>query len=84
MVRIRLARFGRRHRPWYRIGAYDAKTARCGRCLEFLGTYDPTLAENDKKVILDRERVVWWLDHGAQPTQTVARILKLHGIYSAK
>lgn len=84
MVRIRLTRFGRRNRAFFRIGAFDSRSARDGKCLEYLGTYDPLEPDDEKKVKLNRERVIWWLEHGAQPTEAVERILKYHGIYTTK
>ena len=82
MVRLRLKRFGRRRRPYYRIAAFDARAPRDGRAIdESLGTYDPLEASNDKKVTLNRERIIHWLERGAQPTDAVANILKKNGIY---
>ncbi len=83
MVRIRLKRFGRKNRPYYRIAAFDARAQRDGRALdEELGVYDPFEPDNAKKVSLNRERIVAWLDKGAQPTRAVAGILKKNGIYA--
>lgn len=82
MVRLRLKRLGRQHRPFYRIAAFDARAPRDGRSIdEGLGTYDPLQADNDKKVALNRERILYWLDRGAQPSDAVANILKKNGIY---
>ncbi len=82
MVRLRLKRLGRRHRPYYRIAAFDARAPRDGRAIdEGLGTYDPLEPHDDKKVTLNRERIVHWLERGAQPTEAVASILKKNGIY---
>ena len=82
MVRIRLKRLGRRHRPCYRLAAFDARAPRGGRAIdESLGTYDPLEADNDKKVALNRERILHWLDRGAQPSDAVASILKKNGIH---
>ena len=75
-VKIRLKRLGRRHRPFYRIGAFDTRTARDGRCLEELGTYDPQNKNEDQQVTLKVDRIVHWLQQGALPTETVASILK--------
>jgi len=83
VVRIRLKRLGRKNRPYYRIAAFDAHAPRDGRALdEELGSYDPLESDNSKKVTLNRERIIAWLDKGAQPTQVVAKILKQNGIYS--
>ena len=51
-VRLRLKRMGRHRRPFYRIAAFDSRTARDGRCLEVLGTYDPLVADEAKQVEL--------------------------------
>jgi len=83
VVRIRLKRLGRKHRPYYRIAAFDARAPRDGKALdEDLGRYDPLEPDNDKKVTLNRERIIAWLDKGAKPTQAVAAILKKNGIYT--
>ena len=83
MVRIRLKRLGRKNRPHYRIAAFDGRAPRDGRSLdEELGIYDPLEPDNTKKVTLNRERIVAWLDKGAQPTRAVAAILKKNGIYA--
>ncbi|MEX0886916.1 MAG: 30S ribosomal protein S16 [Phycisphaeraceae bacterium] len=80
MVRIRLKRFGRRNRPFYRITAMDRRAQRDGRTIEDLGWFDP-LAQGDKKSIhFDRERVEYWLGVGAQPTETVAALLRKNGV----
>ena len=82
MVRIRLKRVGRTSTPLYRIVAADARSPRDGRALdEGLGTYDPRQEDNDKKVVLHRERILHWLERGAQPSLTVRNILKKNGIY---
>ncbi|MFW6107249.1 MAG: 30S ribosomal protein S16 [bacterium] len=82
MVRLRLKRLGRRNRPHYRIAAFDARSARDGKALdEDLGSYDPLVADDTQKVRLNRERIIFWLDRGAQPTEAVANILKRNGIY---
>ncbi len=75
MVKIRLARFGAKKRPFYRIVAAHGEFQRDGRFLEILGTYDPK-AENEKKVNLKSDRVTFWLDKGAQPTDTVKQLIK--------
>ena len=79
-VRIRLKRMGRRNRPFFRICAFNAREERDGRSIEQLGTYDPMEKEEEKKVVLKKERVEYWLSVGAQPTETVASILKKNGI----
>ncbi len=80
MVKIRLKRMGRRGRAFFRICAFDAREERDGRSIEQLGTYDPMEKDESKKVVLKRERVEYWLSVGAQPTETVASILKKNKI----
>jgi len=82
-VRIRLQRLGRRHRPFYRIGVCDARVPRDGRLIEKLGYYDPLAKEEEKQVVLKEERIRYWLSQGAQPSKTVADILKRKGILAA-
>ncbi|MCF6157133.1 MAG: 30S ribosomal protein S16 [wastewater metagenome] len=79
-VRLRMMRMGRRNRPYYRIGAFDAREERDGRAIENLGTYDPIESDKEKQVTLKKERVEYWLKVGAKPTESVASILKRFGI----
>lgn len=79
-VRLRLKRFGRRHRSFYRLGAMDSRAPRDGKVIEELGWYDPQAAEADKQVSLNRERIEYWLSVGAQPSDTVRDLLKRQGI----
>jgi small subunit ribosomal protein S16 len=82
-VRIRLARFGAKKRPFYRIVAADARAPRDGRFLERLGTYAPLLpADDPKRVVLNEERIRYWLSQGAQPSDRVHRFLFKAGIVS--
>ena len=78
-VRIRMKRLGRRHRPFYRVCARDARTARNGRVIEELGTYDPMVKETDARVRLNNERIDYWLGVGAQPSENVAVLIKKYG-----
>ncbi len=80
MVKIRLKRMGRRGRAFFRICAFDAREERDGRSIEQLGTYDPMEEDESKKVVLKRDRIEYWLSVGAQPTETVASILKKNKI----
>ncbi|MFK7758684.1 MAG: 30S ribosomal protein S16 [Phycisphaerales bacterium] len=75
MVRIRMQRFGRTHRPFYRINAIDQQTRRNGRVLENLGHYDPMEKDQDKQVVLKIEEIKAWLAKGAQPSDTVRDML---------
>lgn len=78
---IRMARGGRRNLPFYRIVVTDKRMPRDGRYIEKLGTYDPRLAANDeKRVVLNQERIQYWLSQGAKPSDRVARFLSQAGI----
>ena len=79
-VRIRLKRMGRTNRPSYRIVAADARSKRDGKELEILGSYDPLVVDKEKQVALKRERIQYWLGVGAQPSDTVAGMIKRAGI----
>ncbi len=80
MVKLRLKRMGRRNRAFFRLCAFDAREERDGRSIEQLGTYDPMEKDESKKVVLKRDRIEYWLSVGAQPTETVASILKKNKI----
>lgn len=80
-MKIRLARGGSKKRPFYSIVATDSRMPRDGRFLEKLGTYNPLLAkDNEKRVVMNMERVQHWLSEGAQPTDRVARFLEAAGV----
>ncbi len=78
MVVLRLKRMGRRHRPFYRINAMDKRAPRDGRVIEQLGWYDP-IAPDDRQLSVKIDRVDYWLSVGAQPSRTVATLLKRVG-----
>lgn len=78
-VKIRMKQMGRKHRPFYRICAVDSRNPRDGRVIEELGTYDPMVPDTDARVVLNPERVSYWLGVGAQPTEKVAVLLKKYG-----
>ena len=80
MVRIRLTRAGRRNQRRWRIAAFDRRTRRDGRAIEYLGSYNPEAEKDQDKVSLNRERVQYWLSKGAQPTATVVSLLKKQGV----
>ncbi len=77
-VKIRLARFGKKNQPFYRIVACDESEKRNGNFIEILGTYDPLPIIS--AVSLKNERVSHWLKNGAQPTDTVRTLLKKRGL----
>jgi small subunit ribosomal protein S16 len=78
-VRLRMKRFGRANRPFWRLCAAEKRFARDGRVIEELGHYDPLLPDTEKLKI-HRDRVVHWLKLGAQPTDTVAQFLSHMGL----
>ena len=81
-VKIRLARRGRTHRPFYSIVIADARAPRDGKNLGKIGTYDPT--QHPAPVKLDIEKALEWLRKGAQPTSTVRNILSSQGVFLKK
>ena len=84
-MKIRLARGGSKKRPFYSIVAADSRMPRDGRFKEKLGTYAPMLAKDDEnRVKMNMERVQYWLDQGATPTDRVARMLEAAGTLPKK
>jgi len=79
-VKLRMTRMGRRHRPFFRINAIDSRTPRDGRTVENLGHYDPIEKDPAKQLVLNLDRVKYWLEKGAIPSDTVAEILNRQGI----
>ncbi len=78
---MRLSRGGRKNRPFYRIVVADKRMPRDGRYIERLGTYNPLLADNDdNRVQLVEDRIKYWLEKGAQPSERVALFLGKAGI----
>jgi small subunit ribosomal protein S16 len=71
---------GRRHRPFFRINAVDSRTPRDGRVIEKVGHYDPLEKDVTKQIVLNRERIEFWLGQGAIPSDTVSEILLRNGI----
>ena len=76
MVRIRLKRMGRTHRPFYRISVMDAHMKRDGKTIEDIGHYDPMVPDKSQRLELNLERLDYWLGVGAQPTEKVAVLIK--------
>ena len=74
MLAIKLMRTGAKKRPSYRVVVKEKKSKRDGACLENLGTYNPT--RQPAEIKLKAERVKYWLERGAQPTDTVSRLIK--------
>ncbi|WP_424944231.1 30S ribosomal protein S16 [Aliiroseovarius crassostreae] len=84
-MKIRLARGGSKKRPFYRVVAADSRMPRDGRFIEKLGTYNPLLPkDSEERVKLDMERVQYWLDQGAQPSDRVSRFLEAAGVLAKK
>jgi small subunit ribosomal protein S16 len=71
---------GRRHRPFFRICAFDSHTARDGRPIEELGHYDPMSKNPETQTVLDKSRVRYWLSVGAQPSAKVQVLLNKQGV----
>lgn len=80
MVRLRFKRFGRTHKPFYRLCAIDQRAPRDGAAIEELGWYDPTNPDAEKQTSLDLERIRHWIGTGAQPSETVSDLLVKHGV----
>ena len=79
-VKLRLMRMGKKKQPTYRVVAADSRSPRNGRFIEIIGTYEP---RQDPSVInIDNERAVHWLSKGAQPTDRVAKLLKISGAWT--
>lgn len=78
MIRIRLQRKGRKKRPFYHIVAADSRSPRDGRIIERLGRFD-NVSEN-KFIEIDEDRVMYWLNTGAQPTDAVRNLLRNQGL----
>ena len=80
-LKIRLARAGAKKRPFYRLVIADSRSPRDGRFIEIVGTYNPILPKGDeKRVILETERIQHWLSKGAQATDRVLRFLDAAGL----
>lgn len=80
MVKLRFKRFGRTHHPFYRLNAIDQRSPRDGKAIEQLGHYDPMNKDEAKQFTFKEDRVRYWLSVGAQPSETVANLLKKAGI----
>lgn len=80
-VKLRLMRMGKKKQPVYRVVAADSRSPRDGRFIEILGTYEPRAEPS--RVVINNDRVVHWLRSGAQPTDTVARLLAQSGAIEA-
>jgi small subunit ribosomal protein S16 len=78
---IRMTRGGRKNRPYYRIVVADKRAPRDGRFIEKLGSYDPLLKSDHKdRVVLNAERIAYWIGQGAKPSDRVARFMGQAGL----
>ncbi len=82
MIKLRLRRMGAKKKPSYRIVVADARAKRDGRFIEIVGIYNPLTDPTTLRV--EGERVRYWLGQGAQPTERVAKLLKIQGITDAE
>ena len=71
---------GRSHRAFFRLHVVDSRSPRDGRVIEQLGHYDPIEKDKEKQIVLNVERATYWMDKGAQPSQTVSSLLKRKGV----
>jgi small subunit ribosomal protein S16 len=81
-VKIRLRRTGRKKQPMYRIVIADSHSPRDGKFIEVVGQYAPR--SGDTALNLQAERVNYWLDNGAQPTDTVRSLLRKAGVLKTR
>jgi small subunit ribosomal protein S16 len=79
-VKIRLARHGAKKRPFYRIVVANIESPRDGRFLEVVGTYNPL--PDPSEVNLKDDRIQYWIEQGAEPTDTVRNLLKKQGLFA--
>jgi small subunit ribosomal protein S16 len=79
-VKIRLARFGTKKKPFYRVVVADSSFPRDGRFIERVGTYDPR--KDPPEIKLKEDRIIAWIKKGARPTETVEQLLKKGRVFS--
>ena len=79
-VKLRLKRMGSKQKPFYRVVAADSRSPRDGRFIETVGTYNPIKSEDN--LTINEERALYWLNNGAQPTDTVKNILSKTGVWA--
>jgi small subunit ribosomal protein S16 len=78
-VKLRLMRMGKKTQPTYRVVAADSRSPRNGRFIEVVGTYEPR--QEPSVITIDNDKAVAWLRKGAQPTETVEKLLRLSGAW---
>jgi len=79
-VKIRLARHGAKKKPFYRIVVADGRSPRDGRYVESVGTYNPL--QNPSEISMKKDRIEYWMNQGAIPTNTVKSLLKKAGFFT--
>jgi small subunit ribosomal protein S16 len=79
-TKIRLKRIGRRNRPFYRVIIIDSRKRRDGLAIEQVGWYDPLKAEKDINFVLKEDRIIAWLQLGAQVSDPVNKLMKRSGL----
>lgn len=80
-VKIRLMRTGKKKQPSYRVVVADSRSPRDGRFIEIIGQYEPR--QDPSRITLDHDKALRWIEQGAQPTERVAKILEVEGVWSA-
>ena len=78
-VKLRLMRMGKKKQPTYRVVAADSRSPRDGRFIEVVGTYDPRVEPST--ITIDHAKALRWLRDGAQPTETVQKLLRISGAW---
>ncbi len=78
-VKLRLMRIGKKKQPTYRVVAADSRSPRDGRFIEIVGTYEPRAEPS--RINIDNDKALKWLSQGAQPTETVQKLLKITGTW---
>ena len=78
-VKLRLMRMGKKKQPTYRVVAADSRSPRDGRFIEIVGTYEPRAEPS--RINIDNDKALKWLSQGAQPTETVQKLLKITGTW---
>jgi small subunit ribosomal protein S16 len=81
VVKLRLMRMGKKKQPTYRIVAADARSPRDGRFIEIIGHYNPRTEPST--IVVDNDKAVAWLSKGAQPTDSVRKLLAISGALDA-
>lgn len=80
MVKLRLMRMGKKKQPTYRVVATDSRSPRDGRFIEIVGHYDPR--QEPSTIVIDNEKALKWLRDGAQPSETVRKLLEVSGAWA--